>query len=344
LLSQTVTSTGAAEHLAEGQRRFPSSRLGEVRLERVPLDQLDLAGSVRVAGVDEGHVRTLLETADELPPIVVHEQTMRVIDGVHRVHAALRRGATSIVATFFDGTLDAALVLAVELNSRHGLPLSLDDRKAAAARILLMNPDWSDVAVARAVGLSDKTVAAIRDRSFDLGKSEVEHRVGVDGVSRPMRSAEGRERAAELFINNPGAKLREVAAAAGIGLATAKDVRDRLRRGADPVPPGVRRAQSRRLAAVPRQRVLEQESVRTGSVLQALRSDPSLRFTEAGRAVLRMLEVSSLRTGQWEQIVDAVPSHCAEAVARVSRECAEAWTTFAQQLEAKADTARMRRA
>jgi len=87
---------------------------------------------------------------------------MGIIDGVHRVQAAILRGQKEIDAEFVDGSSEDAFVLAVRVNVDHGLPLSLADRKAAAERILDTHPDWSDRAIAAAVGLSHKTVGAIR--------------------------------------------------------------------------------------------------------------------------------------------------------------------------------------
>ena len=69
---------------------------------------------------------------------------MRVIDGTHRLRAALLRGVDVIDVLYFDGPDADAFVLAVELNHTHGLPLSRADRTAAAERIIGSHPDWSD--------------------------------------------------------------------------------------------------------------------------------------------------------------------------------------------------------
>ncbi|MGH3683128.1 MAG: ParB/RepB/Spo0J family partition protein, partial [Natronosporangium sp.] len=115
---------------------------------------LVLDGSPRLHGEDVSHTRLLAQTHASLPPILVHWPTMRVVDGVHRVQAARLRGETSIRAVFFDGDENAAFVKAVEANVSHGLPLSIDDRRVAAARIIALYPDWSDRAVAASAGLS----------------------------------------------------------------------------------------------------------------------------------------------------------------------------------------------
>ena len=153
---------------------------------RVPVNVLIAGDSPRHAGVDSAHVARLAECAAELPAIVVHRQTMRVIDGMHRLQAAIRNGRERMAVTFFDGSDDEAFVLAVELNVKHGLPLSLSDRKAAARRILVANPGLSDRAIGSKTGLSDKSVAAIRNHPV-TGIPHPETRRGRDGRVYPIR-------------------------------------------------------------------------------------------------------------------------------------------------------------
>jgi hypothetical protein len=77
-------------------------------------------------------------------------------------------------------------------------------------------------------------------------------------------------------------------------------------------------------------------------MLQVLRKDPSLRLTEPGRLLLRLLEICSLTPQQRDQLIDFVPEHCADMVSAVARECAEAWLAFADGLAAKqAESRRM---
>jgi hypothetical protein len=130
----------------------------------VPIASLLPANSPRIEGENAEHVRTLAELDGATPPIIVHRPTMRVIDGMHRLHATLR-GHDTIDVRFFDGCERDVFVLAVELNSRHGLPLSPADRATAAARVLSSHPHWSDRVITSLTGLSAKTVASIRQRS-----------------------------------------------------------------------------------------------------------------------------------------------------------------------------------
>lgn len=202
---------------------------------RVPISSLKMTGSLRVDGEDPTHVRLLAEVAAPLPPVLVHRPTMRVVDGKHRMRAAMLRGEQTLLVRFVDCDEDRAFLLSVEANIKHGLPLSLADRKAAAGRIVERHPAWSDRRVAAVVGLSADCVAGIR-RTVRPGSDQVTTRVGRDGRVRPIDSAQGRLRAGRVLADRPDASLREIAREAGIAVGTARDVRNRVRQGLDPVP------------------------------------------------------------------------------------------------------------
>ncbi|MEV4258891.1 ParB N-terminal domain-containing protein, partial [Spirillospora sp. NPDC049652] len=143
----------------------------------VAIGSLRPADSPRLRGEDREHVFRLVGVETPLPPILVHRPTMRVIDGMHRLRAAMLRGDTHIEAVYFDGTAAEAFARAVELNITHGLPLTIADRRAAAARILAAEPESSDRAVAARTGLSARTVAAVRRSTAQLPHSNA--RVGA---------------------------------------------------------------------------------------------------------------------------------------------------------------------
>ena len=199
------------------------------------IDRLRLGGSARLQGADPEHVEAMAAVPGRLPPILVHRPTMRVIDGTHRIEAALRRGEKVIAGRFYDGSEDEAFVLSVSLNIAHGLPLSLADRKRAAERIAVSHPQWSDRRVAAVTGISAGTVADIRRRvtgAVEPGAS----RIGQDGRVRPLDCSAGRLLAGRLMTENPNLSLRQVAKAAAISPETARDVRNRLLNGAELVP------------------------------------------------------------------------------------------------------------
>jgi ParB-like chromosome segregation protein Spo0J len=323
-----VPRTGRPEPVAVHPDR---AGLPGTRPVRVPIRMLREPDSPRLAGEDPDHVRLLADLDGPLPPIVVHRPTRCVIDGVHRLRAAQLRGEDTIEAEFADGSRADAFVLAVRLNTAQGLPLTRADRLAAAARITGTHPEWSDRRIAAATGLSPKTVAAARARST-APVPQSNGRVGRDGRVRPLNPAAGRRRAAELIAHRPGASLRDIAADAGISVSTAKDVRERVRLGQDPVPQRLVRRAARPAAVHTAPALRPGES--TG-ILHTLRRDPSLRFTNAGRTLLRLIDAHVAAQPEWARLADGVPGHCTEGVARIARQCAQAWLSFARRVESR---------
>lgn len=286
----------------------------------VRIDALLSGDSPRLSGADKAHVRRLAEASGELPPIIVHRPTMRIIDGTHRVHAAVLNGKEEIEVEFFDGSVDEAFVRAVELNIAHGLPLTMAERKSAAARIVASCPDLSDRAIARSCGLSDKTVAAIRRSAAENPQPNARH--GRDGRVHPVNGNEGRGRASQTIATRPDAPLREVARLAGISVSTAKDVRDRLRRGQAPFLP------ERGAVRAPADAVQD-----ISFILEKLKRDPSLRFSDSGREFLRLLQLQCTVLGKWTQLSEKLPGHCTAVVTQFARQCAEEWKVAAKELQ-----------
>ncbi|MDH2428022.1 ParB/RepB/Spo0J family partition protein [Sphaerisporangium sp. TRM90804] len=310
----------------------------------VPVGALSLGDSPRLRGENAEHTRLLAQSDTEMPPILVHRASMRVIDGAHRLRAAILRGDRQIRVRFFDGECDEAFVLAVETNMAHGLPLSLADREAAAARIVVSHPQWSDRAIASVTGLSAKTVNTIR-RETDTGLPELRSRVGRDGRVRPLTSADGRLRACELFTRSPDASLRKVAEQAGISLGTARDVRRRMERGDDPIPPQQRaRGERREPPTVERQLRRAAVAGRVNpcrdpeTILHQLQRDPSVRFTDSGRHLLRWLNDHMSGVRGWESLGDTMPTHCAYMIADLACAVAEEWLEFAEHLRRRAES------
>lgn len=304
-------------------KEYSRSQSGDVF--SVGIDSLSVADSPRLAGEDKEHTRRLAETEQDLPPILVHRRTMTVVDGMHRVRAAILRGRSTIDVTFFDGDEEAAFIRAVEENREHGLPLTISDRKAAAARIIAHHPELSDRRISRYVGLSDKTVGVVRRSTSE--DPRLNARIGKDGRSRPLNGAAGRRRAAEFITAHPQAPLREIAARTGVSLGTAHDVRKRMREGGSPMPnpaPPNRPAADRRASIV--------EQLDCGAILQRLLRDPALRYNVRGQDLLRWLRSHAIEAGDVSEMVDAVPDHCRGAVARLAEQSAQAWQGLANEL------------
>ncbi|GAA2014896.1 ParB N-terminal domain-containing protein [Catenulispora yoronensis] len=297
----------------------------------VRISELREADSARSTGVDAAHVRTLAQVETPLPPILVHQSTMRIIDGVHRVAAARLNRRPKIDAVFFVGSEEEAFRLGVRTNTAHGLPLSLPDRRAAAARIIASHPQLSDRSIAMSAGLAAKTVAAIR---HGLAVTEpTTQRIGRDGRIRPVNAATGRRAAVEILSRNPEATLREVAREAGISVSTAHSVRSRLAAGTEPVPARgdevpehLQRPGPEAVAAIAAQHI--------NPLLQRLSRDPSLRYSDGGKAMLRILAMERSVQAQWPTMVRGVSPYCLDVLAQVASQLAAGWSTIAADLAA----------
>lgn len=328
------------------------------------------ADSPRAGEVDPGHVRALMEM-EELPPLLVCRRTMRVVDGMHRLTAAMLSGRSHVAVRYFDGDEEAAFVTAVQANLHRGLRLSRQERTAAAERIMTAYPQWSNRAIAQAAGLSAKTVATVRRRTTEDGPQS-NTRVGRDGRARPVDPAAGRRRAADYLGEHPDASLRRIAAAAGVSVGTARDVRAKWASGEDPV---VRRdAPARaevRLAAVgpgpkapgphapgphpagphalgpnapgphapgphapgPHAPGPPRHRAPAADPLAVLARDPSVRFSEPGRQLLRLLDNRALTGEQAASLRRAVPLHSRPALAAAINQHIDVWSTFLTNLE-----------
>lgn len=319
----------------------PNSMAGPVEL--VLISSLVPGDSPRQAGEDLEHIRTLAESPSKLPPIVVHRGSMRVIDGMHRLQAAMLRGQDEIEVRFFNGDENDAFVFAVQANIAHGLPLSSGDRRAAAERIIGSHPEWSDRAVSMVAGLSAKRVAEIR-LAVAGQAAEIKRRLGRDGRCRPVSGTEGRLAASELIRKDPEASLREIAREAGISPATVADVRARMARGEDPVTPKQRsipkresgagnRNSQERPTAVDRKKSM----VELTKVIESLKRDPSLRFNESGRILLRIFDICVFAAQKKQQIIDNLPAHQVVSILEILHACTDILQEFVDELQDKRD-------
>ncbi|WP_051765723.1 ParB/RepB/Spo0J family partition protein [Saccharothrix syringae] len=267
---------------------------------RIPVGDLLPADSPRRSGEDMHHVRTLAEVAADLPPILVQKSTMRVIDGMHRLRAAMRANADTVRARMVNCSDGQAFMLAVRSNIGHGLPLTLADRKAAAHRVLLAEPRWSDRSVAALTGLSHKTVGAIRRRSTGEFPQSTE-RLGRDGRLRSVvpRPVPAPAPPAPVTPTAPVTPMAPVTPPAPVRLPSS--------------PESARHHQH--------------------TQLRALMQDPSLRLSENGRALLRLLSTRAVSPGDWKNLLRELPPHCVEAVAGLTAHYAAVWQELTEELK-----------
>jgi len=327
-------------------------------VEDIALGLLSSGFFRRGTGTDPAHVQMLAEVASfsELPPILVQRNNLRIVDGTHRYEAAKKRGERTIRARVIDCTDNDAFILAVKANTLHGLPLSRADRVLGAKRILGWHPDWSDRAIGIATGLSAKTIAGLRRESAD-DRQQFGKRLGRDGKRRPVTAIEGRKRAAEFITTRPEASLREIARETDVSLGTVQDVRSRMRQGLDPLTAGrvspPLEAAAYGLGAVPEparpsplpSRLAPRGTRRNAQqstwpdISNKLMSDPSLKYTEGGRAFMRWMIMHVSNTGQWREFADSIPAHWLSELSTVAEQASEDWRDFAEHLKSQQDKA-----
>ncbi len=349
----TALSCQASDSPVLGTRIYDSADvIDRLPVRYMPLSRLEPGVFVRGAGTDPAHVQMLAEAASSaaLPAILVQESSSRIVDGMHRFEAAKLRGEEGIQVRLIDCTDEDAFILAVKANTWHGLPLSRADRMAGARQIVEWHPDWSDRAIGAATGLSAKTIAGIRRHSPADGQ-RLGKRLGRDGKRRPLTAAEGRRRAAEYIAGHPDASLREIAREADVAPATAQDVRARIQRGADPVAPrrnssslnGDGNGRSGTLSPMqpwpPAERDLTSPSMRslprlpTWSALSPkLANDPSLKYTERGRAFIGWMVMHVINSGEWKEFIDAIPAHWSRDLSLIADRTGQDWMAFAEEL------------
>ncbi|GAB3292416.1 hypothetical protein GCM10027563_31410 [Parasphingorhabdus pacifica] len=240
----------------------------------------------------------------------------------------------------YNGTDSDAFLLAVQMNIAHGLPLTHADRTTAAARIIQLHPQWSNRRIATVTGLSAGTVGKLRWRS-NSHNAQSTTRVGKDGRARPASSSAARLKVTKLLAEKPTASIRAIANEAGVSHSTVHNVRQRVRAGQEPT---LQRQGSQGSPATPRPleicapgETTEKPGPTRGcdvaAILATLKADPSLRFKEAGRFLLRWLDQNRVEMTGPNKIAEMVPDHCAASVAKLARGYARVWSEFAEQLE-----------
>jgi len=140
----------------------------------IPLDRITPNEDYqpRNAGLSERHIQLLMESdpATWSPLTVAPDGDAYVpIDGFHRIEAGHRLGLAALPCVVVPG---AGYPEAVAANLRHGLPLSMADRKEAARWWAEEEPNLSYREIGRRTGLSDKTVKqAVESTAAHTAKS-----------------------------------------------------------------------------------------------------------------------------------------------------------------------------
>ncbi|MFI5287907.1 MAG: ParB N-terminal domain-containing protein [Candidatus Dormibacteria bacterium] len=299
---------------------------------RFPIGKLEVGPSLRERGIDPAHVAALAEVAESWPPIIVNRADRMVIDGQHRVAAAKQLGLRDVNVTWFDGSREQSYLEFVRSNVRHGLPLTLAERRRAARRVVCSCPDLSDRGIATACGLSPRTVARLREEaSADTVRSHAsrrdQRRVGRDGRVRPIDPRTTRARIAEELSRRPDASLRTIAAAVGASPETVRSVRNELRG----------RGSTTRLGAAEPDaaaKVLGLLSRSAGAhVGVTCRGDRAFTDRDDGPDFVEWFGATSVEQGDLWRYVQAVPLSRVYEIADEARRRAEFWSGFAGAVE-----------
>ncbi|MFH9296757.1 helix-turn-helix domain-containing protein [Streptomyces sp. NPDC017520] len=162
---------------------------------------------------------------------------------------------------------------------------------------------------------------------------------------------EQREKVLALLEEGPNQTLRDVADQAGVSISTVHRIRQGLLPGTTvPLPDEPTSAPSQdnvralasgtasvprqdRLTAVPHAPGPRPTVARQVRFMEILSKDPSLRFTDSGRTLLRWLNGHAQDLAVGEQFLAAVPPHCMRAVAEVASQYAKEWERLASTLK-----------
>ena len=310
--SQICVESSALASPDPGQGTSTVSEGPRVRI--VTLADLSLGYSPRQMRLDADHVAALVEVIDRLPPVVVDEATMTVIDGVHRVEASRRAGRQVINALMFNGDQTEAMALAVEANIKHGKPLTRSERQDAARALLARCPERSDRWLAEICGLSHTTVSHLRQASRT---ATVEVRTGRDGRRRPVDSVPGRGAVLKVLENHQAASIRQAAEAAGVAPSTVQRLASALRGGKRHAAPG---------ATTPR-------SVPWAGLGGRVLEDPAFRSSPERVDVASWLAKTAIAPEDFETHLKSVPLGRVYEVVDECRHRSRTWAELADALE-----------
>ena len=193
-----------------------------------PVARLRPGSSPRRTGISPDHVESLMTSVDQWPPLLVQRDDLVVIDGHHRLAAASALGLTALPVEWFDGSATDACIEAIRRNVDHGLPLTLQERRAAATRVARDRPEWSDSLIGDVCGLSPKTIARLRMSTAALPVPPSGQRLGRDGRCRPTDPRSRRTLIEQALAGQPGASLRQIASQLGVSHETVRTVRREL--------------------------------------------------------------------------------------------------------------------
>jgi predicted HicB family RNase H-like nuclease len=138
-----------------------------------------------IRAVDPAWVARLVRLGAPFSPVVVAPDGASgwvLVDGAHRVQAALALGIDTLPATVVSVSSEGDL-LEAGLRANCAKGLSMPERKAAGHRLLRVSPSLSDRRIADLAGVSHRSVGRWRS---EAGECAISHRrIGRDEKSYP---------------------------------------------------------------------------------------------------------------------------------------------------------------
>lgn len=133
---------------------------------------LDLSLQIRADASEETIEEYALsfKNGEIFPPIVVVKVMVKkkaifyLVDGFHRVAAAIRAGITRLAALVHTGNYGDAAWVAIGANRRNGLRLSSTDMRRAIEKALKMFPEKATTLIAKHVGCTQQYVSKIKNQ------------------------------------------------------------------------------------------------------------------------------------------------------------------------------------
>ena len=162
----------------------------KIKLSEIVTD----AGTQVRAGLNEATVTDYAEAFAEgakFPPVIVFHDGSQYIaaDGFHRIHAALRSGATQIECDVRKGSKLDALKFALGCNAHHGLRRTNADKRHAVEIAVKEFCKLADLVLADMCCVNRELVGEVRKAHLlDSSRSSIppvpQTRIGRDGVER----------------------------------------------------------------------------------------------------------------------------------------------------------------
>lgn len=177
-------------------------------LQTLTLDEVHVDDEFqsRDGGIDEEHVEQIVESLKKKPGSIPRVKIVEVkgigrilVDGFGRYEAHKRAGLKNIQADVTVGSMLDATIAAAQANADQVARHRTNADKRRAVQMLLMRlldagEEWSDRKVGDTIGVSDKTVASVREnelRNFRTSNSEKNEDIPLDDGHAPEPKRKG---------------------------------------------------------------------------------------------------------------------------------------------------------